>query len=67
MKKYTNEELLKMKDSPSEHYDDVCYSYTEDTVCKVPQEVIDSEDDDLIADWIAQWENDAMDIQVTSY
>lgn len=46
---------------------EVCYSYRKTTRTFVPSEVIDTNDDSVIAEWIAKWEDDADDIEIRSY
>ena len=47
--------------------EEVFYSYRTEEKTMVPSEVLDTEDDDVIAEWIAKWENDVDDIQIVSY
>ena len=63
----TNEDLLKIQDSPSEKYERVSYTYTADAHCNVPVEILDTEDEELIAEWIAKWVHDVPDIGCLSY
>lgn len=47
--------------------EEVFYSYRTEEKTMVPSEVLDTEDDGVIAEWIAKWENDVDDIQIVSY
>jgi L-rhamnose isomerase len=47
--------------------EEVFYSYRTEEKTMVPSEVLDTEDDGVIAEWIAKWESDVVDIQIVSY
>jgi hypothetical protein len=65
----TKEEMLKLKDSPSGRYGRVGYSKLAYDHVNIPAEILEHdpefEDEDL-ADWIAENNDDAEDIQITS-
>ena len=62
-----NAKLLNIKNSPSEEYREVDYSYRDRKTCRVPIEITDTEDEELIAEWIKKWIDDADDLEIVSF
>lgn len=59
-----------MKVDPSDYMgeeDDVQYSFTAYERARLPIPIIETEDEELMAEYIAQWHDDVPDIQITSY
>ena len=64
----TKEELLDINPREWDGEEvDVKYSYTADGKARLPAPIVDSDDEEVMADYIAKWFDDVPDISITEY